>query len=383
MGGGHKSAPTIAPLGLLDKEDGMKTHFTIWTAILALALFGSSCSSGGSPVSPNDPLSPASSGATLFGTVSVSGTNIGLGAVQVNVKGTTTTVTPNANGDFAINNLPLGNPTLDVLAKDVITAIPLQDVEGGEEIRIRLEIRSNGQAHLAHMERHKNSSGELVLAIKPGKWNLNWEESDDEVSASISGEDHDTIVESSVQIFGPDGIRTIDNTALAFEVGGKYFKAWFSQMDAIGLIESPVPGMTYPIKVTGTYGDSEPFELFDTVLILGKYPKDSEELAFQVNPAKWNVNWAGSSGTMMVKFWGDGYDLIDPATVKIIGPEDDEDDADFSNLADDQLIVRFYKDQALGIIPDPVPGDSHTITITDDAASFEFQYVIEIVGKKD
>jgi hypothetical protein len=118
-------------------------------------------------------------------------------------------------------------------------------------------------------------------------------------------------------------------------------------------------------------------------VILGKYDKDSEELAAQLNPTKWNVNWAGSSGTLMVKLWGDGYDQIDPATVKIIGPGGDVDYSDFSNLAEDQLIVKFYKSQALAVIPDPSPGDAHTIIVTDDAASFQFQFTIEIVGKKD
>jgi hypothetical protein len=219
--------------------------------------------------------------------------------------------------------------------------------------------------------------------MKPGKWNLNWDESEDEAHASISGEDHDTIVESSVEIFGPDGIKKIENAMLTFDVGGKFFKAKFSQKDAIGLIESPVPGMTYQIKVTGTYKQGETFELFDTIVILGKYDKDSEELAAQLNPTKWNVNWAGSSGTLMVKLWGDGYDQIDPATVKIIGPGGDVDYSDFSNLAEDQLIVKFYKSQALAVIPDPSPGDAHTIIVTDDAASFQFQFTIEIVGKKD
>lgn len=370
-------------LGFKDWEESMKIKLYALTVLLSLALLASSCSSGGTPVSPDEPMLSATSGANLFGTVTVAGSDIDLGTVQVGIKGTTSYVTPNTSGDFSINNLPLGNPTLDVMAKDLVTGIPLENIQGGEEIRVRLEIRSNGQAHLAHMERHKNSDGELLLAIKPGKWNLNWEESEDDASASISGKDHDTILETSVEIFGPDGIKKIANADLVFDVGGKYFKAKFSQTDAIGLIESPVPGMGYQIKVTGTYGESEPFELHDTIVILGKYPKDSEELAAQVNPTKWNINWEGSSGTMMVKFWGDGYDQIDPATVKIIGPGGDEDYSDFSNLTDDQLLVKFYKDQALAVIPDPTPGDKHTIVVTDDAASFQFQYTIEIVGKKD
>jgi len=353
--------------------------------LLSLALLGSSCSSGGSPASPAEPMFPAASGAILSGTVSVAGSNINLGAVQVGIKGTTNYVTPNSNGDFTINDLPLGNPTIDVMAKDVVTCIPLENVKGGEEIQLRLEIRSNGQAHLAHMERHNNSEGELALEIRPGKWNLDWAESDDDVSANITGKDYDTIVETSVEIFGPDGTKKILNADLFFDVGGKYFKAKFSQKDAIALIDSPISGREYQIKVTGFYGEggNEPFALFDSIVILGKMPKDSEDLAAQINPTKWNLNWEKSSGTMMVKFWGDGYDKIDPETVKIIGPDGDEDDSDFSNLADDQLIVKFYKNQAIKIIPDAAVGEKYTIVVTDDDASFKFEYSIEIVGKKD
>jgi len=85
---------------------------------------------------------------------------------------------------------------------------------------------------------------------------------------------------------------------------------------------------------------------------------------------------------MMVKLWCDSYEEIDPETVKIIGP-DGVDYSDFSNLAEDQLIVRFYKNQALNIIKDPIVGEKYPIVVTDDAASFEFEFTIEIVGKKD
>jgi hypothetical protein len=325
----------------------------------------------------------SATGASLSGTVSVAGTNISLGTVQLGIQGTNNVVTPNSSGDFTINNCPVGNPTLDVVAQAVVTGIPLQDVKAGEQIRLTLQVRSNGQTQLAHVERHNNSDGELKLEMKPGKWNLDWTESEDDAHASISGQGYDTIVESSVEIFGPDGIKKLANGDLTFDIGGKYFKAFFSQQDAIDLIDSPVPYATYQIKVTGTYNGGETFELFDSILILGKHPKDSEELAFQVNPPKWNVNWKSSAGTLMVKFWGDGYDAIEPSTVKIIGPDDDEVYSDSWNLTDDQLIVRFKKNEAITVIPDPVPGEKYTIEITDDASSFSFEYTIEIVGKED
>jgi hypothetical protein len=77
----------------------------------------------------------------------------------------------------------------------------------------------------------------------------------------------------------------------------------------------------------------------------------------------------------------------------MIGPEDPDvpDDVDVItpvawNLTDDHLIVKFSKQDALSIIPDPlIPGDKHIICITDDPdglGTYGFEYAIEIVGPK-
>ena len=119
---------------------------------------------------------------------------------------------------------------------------------------------------------------------------------------------------------------------------------------------------------------------------VGKVPKDSEKLSIQDNPTKWNTNWEKSSGTVMVKFWGEDYDQIDPATVKMVGPG--AVGMIFpvaSNLTDDHLIVKFSKKEAISIITEPTPGDKHVIRITNgptDLVTFSFKYAIEIVGSK-
>ena len=88
----------------------------------------------------------------------------------------------------------------------------------------------------------------------------------------------------------------------------------------------------------------------------------------------------------MVKFWGDGYDLINLATVQMIGPDAVGIIPAASNLTDDHLIVKFSKMGALSIIPDPTPGDKHIIFITggfsDGSGDFSFEYAVEIVGSK-
>lgn len=361
----------------------MKIKSFLLITIIIISFMAINCSRSQSPFSPDS----LSNQAILNGTVILStNSTTSFGAIQFRVKGTSLYTNPNGNGNFQISNLPLGNVVVEVSVQSNVSDIQIDNVTSGEEIRITVNIQSNNQAVLANMERNKKFTGPLQVQIQPKKWNLNWVDSEDEVQARISGDGHDTIHTNSVEIYGPDGILKIENANLVFDVGGTYFKAKFSQQDAIALIDGPITGWEYDITVKGTYGtDNVPFELTDTIEILGKMPKDSEDLSIQVNPKKWNTNWEKSSGTVMVKFWGDGYDQIDPATVMMVGPDNDVIYYVASNLADDQLIVKFSKMEALSIIPDPSPGDKHIIRITDDpngGGTFSFEYAIEIVGSK-
>ena len=368
-----------------DMEGGnMKIKSFLFITIFIISFMSVQCSRSQSPFSPE----ALSNKAVLNGTVILSGTSTAsFGAIQVGVKGTSIYTSPDVNGDFQISNLPLGNVVVEFSVQGNVSDIQIDDVQSGEEINITVQVQANNQAMLAHMERNRKFTGDLQVQFQPKKWNLDWVlvNSEDEVQARISGDGHNTIPEDSIEIYGPDGILTVEKTELKFEVGGTYFKVKFPQELAIPLIEDPMTGMEYEITVKGTYGENEtqtPFELTNTIEIVGKMPKDSEELSFQVNPNKWNTNWETSSGTVMVKFWGEGFDQIDPATVMMVGPDNDVIYYVASNLADEQLIVKFSKMQAISIIPEPTPGDKHVILITDDLSSFSFEYAIEIVGSK-
>jgi hypothetical protein len=332
--------------------------------------------------------------ATLHGAVILAGTRTtGFGGIRIGIKGTSLYTNPDGSGNFLIDNLPTGNRVVEVFVMSDLSEIPLGDVQSGEEIRITVEVQANNQAVLVDMNKNKKFTGVLQVQIQPKKWNLNWSESLDAVTAKISGEGFNTIHQDSVEIFGPDGILKIENTHLLFEAGDTFFKAIFSQLDAIALIADPLTGMEYEITVKGTYGqDYQPFELRDKIQIVGKTPVDTEELSFQVNPRKWNTNWEKSSGIITVIFRGEGYALINPAAIVMIGPDDPDgpDDVDViypvtSNLTEDQLVVKFSNRDAISIIPDPSPGDKHIILITDDPngfGTFSFNYAIEIVGPK-
>jgi len=362
----------------------MKIKSFLLITIIIILVMVTNCSRSQSPFSPD----AVSNKAILNGTVVLSGTSTtSFGVIQVGVKGTSLYTNPDGNGNFRIDNLPLGDIVVEVSVKSDVSDIQIDNVKSSEEIRITVEVRSNNRAVLANMERYGASNEVLQVQIQPKKWNLNWGESEDEVVAKISGEGHDTIQTESVEIFGPDGIIKIKNTNLVFEIGGTYFMAKFPQKDAIGLIDGPLTGMEYEITVKGTYGEYNlTFELMDTIEIVGKMPRDGEELSIQVNPTKWNTNWEKSSGTVMVKFWGERYDQIDPATVRMVGPDAVGVITPVAlNLTDDHLIVKFSMKEAISIIPEPTPGDKHVIRITNapnGLVTFSFGYAIEIVGSK-
>lgn len=362
----------------------MKTKSFLLITIIIILVMATNCSRSQSPFSPD----AVSNKAILNGTVVLSGTSTtSFGVIQVGVKGTSLYTTPDGNGNFRIDNLPLGDIVVEVSVKSDVSDIQIDNVKSGEEIRIMVEVQSNNQAVLANMERNNESTEQLQVQIQPKKWNLNWGESEDEVVAKISGEGHDTIQTDSVEISGPDGIMKIENANLVFEIGGTYFIAKFRQSEAIEIINDPVPGMDYIIKVEYVL-NGETLYLEDTIEIVGKMPRDSEELSIQVNPTKWNTNWEKSSGTVMVKFWGEGYNQIDPpaTTVMMVGPDDGGVIYPVaSNLTDDHLIVKFSKKEAISIITEPTPGDKYVIRITNapnGLVTFSFEYAIKIVGSK-
>jgi len=372
-----------------DKEGGnMKIKSFILMTIIVISIMAINCDRIQSPFSPDTAIKEQTNKAVLSGTVILSGTTItNFGVIHIGVKGTSLYTNPDGNGNFQVENLPLGNIVVEVLVKSDVSDIQINNVQSGEEIRITVQVQASNQAVLAHMERkNKKSTGVLQVQIQPKKWNLNWVDSEDEVIAKISGIGYDQITEGSVMLVSPEDQTVIDEIGSFDEsIGGTYFIAKFLQSEAIGLITDPIPGMNYNIRVEYEL-DGEILYLEDTIEIVGKMPRNSEELSIQINPTKWNTNWDKSSGTVMVKFWGEGYDQIDLDSVLMIGPDDGDVIAPTgSNLTDDHLIVKFAMKKAISIIPDAIPGDKHVIRITGDLdglGTFSFEYAIEIVGSK-
>jgi len=374
-----------------EKEGGnMKIKSILLITIMVISVMAIHCSRSQSPFSPDAAIKQQ---AVLNGNVVLSGTSVtNFEVIQIGVRGTSLYTNPDGNGNFQIENLPLGNIVVEVLVKSDVSDIPISDVQSGEEIRITVQIQASNQAVLAHMERNKKSTGVLQVQIQPKKWNLNWVDSEDEVIAKISGEGYNQITEGSVKLVSPeDQFEYRETSSQAWSIGGTYFIAKFDQSDAIGIITDPIPGKEYTIRVeyelNGDGLEDDPLYLQDEIEIVGKMPRDSEEISIQLNPTKWNTNWDKSSGTVMVKIWGEGYDQIIWSTVRMIGPDDTNMIAPIgSNLTEDHLIVKFSKKEALSIISEPKPGDEHDILITDDPSGlgiFSKICHIEIVGKKN
>jgi hypothetical protein len=365
----------------------MSKKYLVFFAFLVISLMAVGCSQRENAVAPTSPVAASESTAVLTGNIAITGHDIVLSDVQLGLLGSSNHIAPNSSGDFRMDNLPTGNQILECYVKGVTSQIMLENVQAEEEIQLRIEVKTNCQAVVAHMNRHRKSQGDLALDIRPGKWNLSWIKCDDcdgWITAKISGEGHETIQPATVVLVGPGGDTLPLNSSdpNTWEVGGTYFTAKFPKKSAIFLIPDPVPNTEYTIMVNFTYSDGA-WSLSDTILIHGKLPK-TEKLSIQLNPDKWNTNWAKGNGTVQVKFFGSGYDTVNPASVKMIGPTSLDADPSSSHLTDDHLIVFFNKIDAIAIIPDPKKGDKHTVTITGSSGSgpFSFPYGIEIVGSK-
>lgn len=111
---------------------------------------------------------------------------------------------------------------------------------------------------------------------------------------------------------------------------------------------------------------------------------DGDELKAEISPDSWSENWVNSEGRVIVKISGEGFDNIDPESVKMIGPEGGEVTPFKSLLGGSLFRPRFYKKEVITLIPELNKGDKHEIQITGnfkDGGSFILKDWIYI-GKK-
>ncbi len=89
-----------------------------------------------------------------------------------------------------------------------------------------------------------------------------------------------------------------------------------------------------------------------------------QELAVEIQPSRWNINWTHSEGLVTVWVYGSGFEAINPASLRMVGPEGDKTGEPlFSQAGPFFAMAKFSKSEAIGIIPEPVPGQTYDIQV--------------------
>jgi len=113
----------------------------------------------------------------------------------------------------------------------------------------------------------------------------------------------------------------------------------------------------------------------------------TQEFRVRIQPFKWNINWANSMGLVTVSINGEGFEEIDPETLRMVGPEGAETGAPSkAQVGPYSFAAKFLKSETIGIIPEPQIGISYDIQVIGqfkDGAEFDPQIAnIIVVGKK-
>ena len=218
---------------------------------------------------------------------------------------------------------------------------------------------------------------ELAAEIRPGKWNIAWTDSLDDVSVKISGLGFLEVVFSSIRMSGPKG-EIIPHSS---EVGGTYFTAFFLQKDAIGLLENPKRDETYEIGIAFTSGVT-PYSMSYTITINGS--QKSGDYAVKISPEKWNVNWAESMNELSVKISGGDPAAVEAGSITMTGPNGTVISPSGTEIEDENFFAKFKRNEAIDLIDSPESGNSYTVTIdfTAGGQAYSFDYSILVSGKK-
>jgi hypothetical protein len=368
----------------------MKRLHLLVLAAFCLSLFSFHCSKDTSPVGPELSTDTQAGDAVILGNFTTSGTSaVDFGIIQVNIRGTNIQVSPDYNGDFQVNGVPSGNQSVEVNVENSLSSFDIADIQSGEEIQMQMHILADKSVQLRHMKRKKKSAEDLQLEIRPKKWNIDWVNSGDLGHVRIYGTGFDTI--TSVVITGPPSSTyptgmVIPNSGP--EIGGIYCKAFFNQSDAIAAIPDPVRGDFHDITVEITYGAGTASKKYPIEIVGAKSgPEDPEEpekdLVLDIDPHKWNTNWAKSNGYVTVRIRGEGFDTIVPGATSMsynggppIYPSSD-------GIYGSSYSAKFNKKDAIGLFTAPKKGDVYSVDVTvqfDDSSTQTFPYPIEIVG---
>jgi len=206
----------------------------------------------------------------------------------------------------------------------------------------------------------------LTLEIDPVEWNLNYSHSAGTVEAFIRGEGIDQLDLNSFEMMGDD-LAAVPLAAVSASINNDHIHARFPKSQVIALLLNPAPGTIHTIIVSYLYtGGSERLELSAIISIEEDDIIDPTELTLEIEPVEWSLNYPNSAGTVEAFIRGEGFDQIDLSSIEMMG--DNLAAAPLpaisANINGDHIHARFPKNQVIGLLLNPAPGSTHTITIS-------------------
>ncbi|MCP2619701.1 hypothetical protein NLC35_00420 [Candidatus Aminicenantes bacterium AC-334-K16] len=264
-------------------------------------------------------------------------------------------------------------------------------------------------------EANKRPSQELRIQVSPDAWNFNWVNSTGLVTVRIIGEgatnvDPETI---TLSLTNEEGSLTTDEIKpLWAEIKDSHVLAKFKKNEVITLLpEEAKAGDYFQVVIKGQFqsenGDGQSFEpLTDMIRVVGHNKKDEKDkdeyLTIKLTPKNWNPAWAlnladGNGDCedecyVVAHFKGTGIEDIVEGSISLalgtceetmsepIYPIDEK-------LDDDEYLAYFEKSEAIGLIPDPQPGETYKVSVQVNVANgngteeYCETFTIKIVGK--
>jgi len=97
----------------------------------------------------------------------------------------------------------------------------------------------------------------------------------------------------------------------------------------------------------------------------GTKKSEQQELSLQVHPDKWNVNWKHSQGLLTVRIGGEGYEDIDPNSIRLsISGGGESISPWMAGVKGSALVAKFLKKDAIGLIDSPQAGQPYDIQVS-------------------
>jgi hypothetical protein len=110
---------------------------------------------------------------------------------------------------------------------------------------------------------------------------------------------------------------------------------------------------------------------------------DPSALSLDIAPKQWNVNYDHSSGSVTAFIRGAGFELIDPASVTLVGDAGELSSFD-SSTQGNHVRSRFRKSGVLDVLEDPESGTTHTVIVRfsglDGSGPFELTAQVLVLG---